>query len=421
MADINTDEGRRQLVEELEPDLHGLLERKEVPLLTQARLSMAGCKSLSRFSALADDRASMRAFGERTLRIDRAADPMTMAAMVDAWEASKVRMEVRHKAEAEATTSNMPISVNKVEVFDLRKKFERLHDKLEDKVAPASSTLELLFDEIENGEFKVRFLVQFLSRDDAEVDPLGAVIDRSGTVKIRKGYGETTEPKTAEELRHRIKVMGHSYMMCGLKYPHRAALQGLTPQDFMQLADYLLGDQVMGLRSTDEEGKVVSTPTLKLVLSYEHQIRKEVTKKMNEGHAMKAALESARKDITVKERYFHTPASMNALTAMGGAGRSRSPRRTPPWQPRWHEEDRHKGKGNRKGKGKHDLGNLHSKTPDGREICYRWNSMKERCRFKCGRVHVCQRCLGDHPLHMCKSGKGEGKDTTGAGTGTPAG
>lgn len=428
--DPNTDAGRQQLIALLEPDLHGLLERKEVPVLVQALLAQAGCKSLSRFSAIADDRATMRAFEGNTLQIDRAADPMTMAALVDSWEASKVRMEVRHKAEAEASTSNVPIAVNKVEVFDLRKRFERVFYKLEDKVAPASSTLELLFDEVENGEFKVRYLVQFLSRDDAEVDPLGAMIDRTGVVKIRKGYGETTEPKTPEEFRHRLKVLGHAYMMCGLKYPHRPVLQDLEPQDFAILADYLLGDQVMGLRSTDEEGKVVSAPTLKLVLSYEHQIRKEVTKKMNEGTTMKTALEQARKDVNIKERYFITPASMNALTALGQENRSRSPRG---YSHRWESNQRWdhgqwqdggdrkgKGKGKTKHKGKRDYSDLHSKTPDGREICYKWNSMKERCRFKCGRVHVCQRCLGDHPLHMCKGGKDQGKDTAGTGAGGAA-
>ena len=96
---------------------------------------------------------------------------------------------------------------------------------------------------------------------------------------------------------------------------------------------------------------------------------------------------------------------MNALTAHK-RDRSRSPR-----------ADRRTGdKGwnpsRDKGKGKKGRESLHTHTPDGRQICFRWNSMKERCRFKCGRVHVCQRCLSsEHPLHMCKLSK---KDTAGA-------
>ncbi len=59
-----------------------------------------------------------------------------------------------------------------------------------------------------------------------------------------------------------------------------------------------------------------------------------------------------------------------------------------------------KGKeGDRKGGGKDHHGNpLTSKTPDGREICYAFNS--KGCPGRCGRVHVCRvagcYCYGDH-------------------------
>jgi len=70
----------------------------------------------------------------------------------------------------------------------------------------------------------------------------------------------------------------------------------------------------------------MSSPSLELVLSYDFQVRKAMTKAMNEGVNMVKALEDAMKDTTVKERYFLTPA------AMGAAGKesrqkSRSPRR----------------------------------------------------------------------------------------------
>ena len=47
--------------------------------------------------------------------------------------------------------------------------------------------------------------------------------------------------------------------------------------------DYLLSDQMMGLKAEDEEGNKISSPSLKLVLSYEHQVRKEMVKKINDG------------------------------------------------------------------------------------------------------------------------------------------
>ena len=169
--DLNDDAVRQGFIDELEPDFHGLLQRKEVAAMTQAKLSQANCKSLSRFNSIADTRTQLRDFAANTLRLGPAVDVMEIAALIDAWEAAKVRMEVRRRAEAEASTSSLPIALPKVEVQDLLKKFEVAHYRLEDKVAPAASTLELVFDQVENGEF--------LSRDDAEVDPAAAVLDKS--------------------------------------------------------------------------------------------------------------------------------------------------------------------------------------------------------------------------------------------------
>ena len=404
--DFTDAEVQKEFIGLLEPDFHGLLQRKEVSAVTQARLAYANCKSLSRFNSVADSRVQLRTFAQQTVQLDPAADVIEVAALVDAWEAAKVRMEVRHKAEAEASSSSLPISLPKVEVQDLVKKFEAAFYKLDDKLTPAASTLELLFDQVENGELKTMYLQQFLSREDAEVEPVGCMLDKSGVLKIKKGYGETKEPTSPEELRHRLRVVAHAFLMCGLKYPQRTIFADLVPQDFLNYVDYLLSDQVMGLKAEDEDGNQISSPSLKLVLSYEHQVRKEMVKKINGGTKVHDALLAARKDVNIKERYFLTPAAMNALTAHK-KDRSRSPRADRRSGDKGWNPSRNKGKG----KGKKGRENLHTHTPDGRQICFRWNSMKERCRFKCGRVHVCQRCLSsEHPLHMCKQTK---KDTAG--------
>ena len=156
--DVNTEEGRAELIDKLDPDFHGLLQRKDVGAMPQALLSDAGCRSLSRFASVADTRAQLRTFLQQTLQMDPATQAMEIASLVDAWEGARVRMEVRHKAEAEASSSNLPMALQKVEVQDLRKRFEAAHYSLDDKAAPAPSTLELLCDQVENGEFKVMML-----------------------------------------------------------------------------------------------------------------------------------------------------------------------------------------------------------------------------------------------------------------------
>ena len=88
--DVNTAEGRAEALLLLEPDFHGLLQRKDVSELLQAKLAVAGIKRISRFSAVADSRAQLRTFCERALAMDPARDAVLVASILDAWEASKI-------------------------------------------------------------------------------------------------------------------------------------------------------------------------------------------------------------------------------------------------------------------------------------------------------------------------------------------
>lgn len=106
--DLDTPEGRRDAIATLEPDLHGLLERKHIPEAVQAALADKGIKALSRFSSIADDKAEVRTFCREVLRLDRVNGAADIAGVVDAWGAAQTRMEVRHKAEAEADLTGIP-------------------------------------------------------------------------------------------------------------------------------------------------------------------------------------------------------------------------------------------------------------------------------------------------------------------------
>ena len=50
------------------------------------------------------------------------------------------------------------------------------------------------------------------------------------------------------------------------------------------------------------------------------------------------------------------------------------------------------GKGNNNKKSK---SYLHSKTRDGKEVCYSWNDVAPGKSCPSGRAHVCQKCLSD--------------------------
>ena len=413
---------RANAISLLDADFHGLLQIKEVNETVQAKLAIARMRTISRLSTVADDRAGMRKFCVDTLGLDESADVIDIASMVDSWESSSTRMTVRHKAEAEAGLASQPRALHKVEIQDLLTKFQSVHGlKLEDRNTPAASTLEQIFDQVEQGELKNMSLVQFVSREDAEADVLGATIEKgTGALKVKKGYGECPKPKTPEEFRRRMAVVSHSYLLAQLKFPQKAILRDLQPMHFLKYLDLMLGEHVLGLKAKNQAGETVASPDFDLMLSYyDFQIRRNMVKLANEGRLLHEALREAMSDTTIKERYFLTP-NVYSQVAMGQS-RSESWRsRSPPGERSWAADrgrDWEKGrgkskKGGGKSKGKKGGKQLHDRTPDGRQICWRRNNPRERFRFNCGRLHVCQACFGPHPVHAC-DGSGKPKDTSG--------
>ena len=170
--------------------------------------------------------------------------------------------------------------MNKVEIQDLLTKFQSVHGlKLEDRNIPAASTLEQIFDQVEQGELKNMSLVQFVSREDTKADVLGATIEKgTGALKVKKGYGECPKPRTPEEFRRRMAVVSHSYLLAQLKFPQKAILRDLQPMHFLKYLDLMLGERVLGLKAKNQDCQTVASPDFDLVLSYDFQIRRAMVK-----------------------------------------------------------------------------------------------------------------------------------------------
>ena len=83
---------------------------------------------------LGETAADMRRFATDHCGLAAVRDVVQIAGVIDAWEASRTRMQARHKAEAEASMASLPPPVNKTEAQDLKVRFEQAHYKLEDKV-----------------------------------------------------------------------------------------------------------------------------------------------------------------------------------------------------------------------------------------------------------------------------------------------
>ena len=179
-----------------------------------------------------------------------------------------------------------------MEIQDLLVKFEAVHGlKLEDRSIPAASTLEQIFDQVEQGELKNMSLAQFVSREDAEADVLGATIEKgTGALKVKKGFGECPKPRTPEEFFRRMAVVSHSYLLAQLKFPQKAILRDLQPIRFLKNLDLMLGERVLGLKAKNQDGETVASPDFDLMLSYDFQVRRAMVKQANEGRLLHEAL-----------------------------------------------------------------------------------------------------------------------------------
>ena len=156
---------------------------------------------------------------------------------------------------------------------------------------------------------------------------------------------------------------------------------------FERYKEYLLGDYCYGLRA--EQGGYI--PPWTLVLNYEHAIRKQAYKLMaSKGLPFGDALAKANREPSVKERNFPTPLALWAKRPEGSPNA---------WETEELKKKTPKGKGKDKGKkgkkGEGKTAKYHNRTPEGKPICYRYNS-KAGCKKgdKCHFVHVCFYCYG---------------------------
>ena len=185
--------------------------------------------------------------------------------------------------------------------------------------------------------------------------------------------------------------------------------------------DWILGDEIAGYKSLVQGVTIV--PPWSVLMEFEHQYRKEVIRLvLYHGKDIATAFLDAKNDAGLKLRYFSTPMAMHAAMNSKKRGsetlddddKNKDKLKWAKEKLKWERNKKQKGEG--KGKGKGDKGkggdkakggdkeffkakHKNTKTPDGRQICFRYQD--ELCRGKCAFVHVCTECLGSHPRCKC--------------------
>ena len=190
---------------------------------------------------------------------------------------------------------------------------------------------------------------------------------------------------------------------------------------FADHAAFILGKDVH--KSVVKVNGVEHRPPWMLILSYELEVRKAAIELVcYDSLDLAAALKKVYGDTELRQRHFLTPCMASVVTAAstqdgyGKASADASTERLAPYTPvppisrsqmrtmlkgaGKGEKGRNKGKDGGKAKGKG--GDWHSKTRDGKSICFRYNTAGKSCTRECGMVHCCQKCLEKHSAFECK-------------------
>ncbi|CAE8681799.1 unnamed protein product, partial [Polarella glacialis] len=421
-------------------DLKFLFSKEGVSLGMQAKLFHSGIVSNAKLAAFAANEADLRAvLGGVELNLDSTAslaNRVQVAAITVCFSTCKERAKEQAKVEGEMQAKLLTKPLPITEFAAMRATFRARFGPLEDKQTPARSYLELRVEELESGEMRAEALRAVLSRDHEAVDLLMPGFDKAGNYTLRRSQSNAEDPCDAEELRSRVTLMGTGLIIISLRHTNIPWLQNLTPAVFQTFLNYLLGEWVWQLVARDS-GRVIQTPSWRLLLAYELAIRNRAYRQVGLGFGTFAdCLAEACSDSVTLQRCFTTPLQLAgplppAFSNTGKEGdkkRKRAVAKDGEGKGRAHAKDGGKGgKGTPKGekgdkaaaKGKRGLGphGCHWTTPDGKGVCFDWNT-PDGCKNKNRQfVECCGRCFSlKRPIFRC-GGNAKLPETQGAGAG----
>ena len=361
--------------------------------------------SLRKFSAVGDDRAAVRTacLQDFALPADTPENRSQIAAIVSSWETSKEYLAKEIELKAEAKVLGQP-------------RVLQIHERQAMLRAIAPDYLSLKAEETEANEPTASPLDEILSKLAASSSSIQSTGDGSGHIRITRTKTKAKMPATTEEYRKVMKVEMFAWLAMASRYKAKHWLHGLTADLFLKFVEYILGDRVFGIQIPTSEGSQQRIkPDWAIILSYEQKLRKEAMRRVLEGHTLADALASVIKDADLKEAYFTTPVALKSASSDSHGHPSK--------YQRFNSKGSFGGKtscGPQKGKGKGKQKskqsgvsderlkglNLAWRTPDGRELCFAWNTGD--CDGSCGRVHQCRvkGCYSDHKAveHKQKQG-----------------
>ena len=400
-------------------DLKFLFDKEGVSEDIQAVFYHIGITNLRTFASLVRDAAELREIMKSDFKLDAAESLQTRVKVskgLVAWETAQKRAAKVVELEAEAEARSEPKKVSLPDFKAMEQSFVKSYWKMEEKSVPAKSYIEVKLDQVEKDYYKAELLTEVICTDEDDQEILKPIWDVTGNFKAVKVSSRTSFPKNTEDLRYRLSLMGSAWVFVRFAHPGRTVLKEVTPQLFVEYANYLLGEDVLG-HLNEQTGGPVDTKAWELLLKYEQSIRKKTMRDMTSGTPIHTALRRAWEDPVVKERKFTTPlakdpGSLHEAESNSGIKRKwGNPNYTPQYSQNHTLTSKGKGKGKDKGKPKGWSSKepvCKDKTDEGKPICFNYNNKLKRCTNgkKCRFLHVCGICEAPGvPMHACRHGR----------------
>ena len=305
-------------------DLRFTLSRNDVDDDLQAAFFTNGITTIQKFSSFfrsEDDLIEVMRDSFATDAANGLEARAQLASVICAWRETQTKQKRQAEVEAEMDTREWTKPIPTGDYINLRNAFTRVLGKIEDKVIPSKEYMEKKLQELENGEFRAELLSEVVSKDEVDPDIMVLIFDSKGALSVKKGSTTVALPTGPEQLRRRLSVMLHCILMLALKHTNREEIQDMSRDTMERYKDYILGDYVWGLSSTDLQGNQIQTPPWSLVLSYEHAVRKRAYSLMVSDHLkLGAALEQA---WGILLHHWHYTANVQTLPHLGATGTQR--------------------------------------------------------------------------------------------------
>ncbi|CAE7842424.1 unnamed protein product, partial [Symbiodinium necroappetens] len=290
-----SDDDKRQLITGADSDLQFVLGEAGLSLDAQYRVVQRHT-TLRRFQAIADSRAEARVAGKADFGLadDTADGRQQIAGVVAAWELARDVITKETETRAEAKVLGQPRILQVTERQAMIKAVVAVHGQLGESETPSAEYLALKCEECEVNEPQASTLDAITSKKSTLTTSIQSSLDASGRIHITQHKAKSELPTTTEAYRKVLRVEAFTWLCMAARFKSKQWLQGLKLSDFDHFVNYILGEKVAQLSvPTSHQPNDVPTlsPPWHVVLAYEHRLRKEAFRLVNEeDQTLSAAL-----------------------------------------------------------------------------------------------------------------------------------